>query len=468
MPVPSVSVISPVYRDVAPLSALLRQLPDSPQVEVIVAAAQEELEEVRNAAQVRPGTTVVAGPRGRARQMNAGAAAARGEWLLFLHADSRPGEGWVEAICAADRDGPIGIGCFRFALDSRDWRARVIEFGNARRVAWLGLPYGDQGLFLRRETFERLGGYRPLPLMEDADLVRRARRIGPLRVLSVPMITSARRWEREGWWCRTAWNYLLAGVWLAGGSPAWIARRYAGRRPAVVGLMTRDPESGGKTRLWEALGRRPDAALGRALLQDTAGALRTGPADLIVLVDPPESAPALRVLPDLEVLAQRGGSLGERMQSAFEDLFALGYRDAILVGSDVPTIRTADIRRACRALRRGVVVLGPADDGGYYLIGLRTVVPTLFTGIAWGSPDVLRQTEAAAARAGLEVVRLAPRYDVDTPADLDRLMTEPAEVAPRTRTWWRDLRDCSQLDCTRVPRTEGSADYANDTDFRSG
>ena len=438
---PVVSVIIPVYRDLQPLAGRLRELPEGPDIEVIVAAVAEELPAVRELSRVRPGCRVVVAPRGRARQMNAGAAVALGDWLLFLHADSRPGDGWLEAIRDADRSGALGVGCFRFALDADDWRARVVEFGNARRVAWLRLPYGDQGLFLRRQTFASLGGYRPLPLMEDADLVWRARTVGPLRVLDIPMTTSARRWEREGWWRRTGWNYVLAGAWLAGVSPSWIARRYGRRRAAVVGLMTRDPDFGGKTRLWRALKRLPDPALARALVQDTAAVLQSAPADMVVLAEPAASADSLRtLLPGVEVIGQRGSSLGERMGAAFEDFAGLGYREMVLVGADVPTIEAADLHTALRAIRPGTVVLGPAEDGGFYLIGLRTAVPSLLEGIPWGSPDVLSATVSAAAREGLQVVTLQPRYDIDGPADLDRLLTAPRGIAPRTRAWWAERR----------------------------
>jgi rSAM/selenodomain-associated transferase 2/rSAM/selenodomain-associated transferase 1 len=438
-----VSIVIPVFRDLQPLAERLEELSQLPDIEVIVSGVTEEMPAIERLLTGYPRCRAVTGARGRASQMNAGAAIARGEALLFLHADSRLDAVGLAALRQAFLAGGFAIGCFRFALDSDTWWAKVIEFGAARRVALLRMPYGDQGLFLSRTTFERLGGFRVLPVMEDADLVARARRLGPLRVLYQPMVTSARRWHREGWFRRTAWNYVLAGAYLSGVSPAWIARRHAGRRRAAIGLMARAPSSGGKTRLWRALGRSPDTRLATALLEDTASvAAEVGSADLVAYITPPDRCGEVPRLPGLrECLAQRGGHLGERMSAAFAELFGLGYDSVVLIGSDVPVIRFSDIEQALRSLRspRGRVVLGPAEDGGYYLIGLNRPTAALFESVPWGTSEVLEVTRARAGVLGLDVRTVATRYDIDTPSDLDRLLEEPADVAPRTRAFWRDL-----------------------------
>ncbi len=141
----------------------------------------------------------IAGARGRAGQMNAGAAAARGGVLLFLHADSVVARDAVARLPAAlaARPGAPG-GAFRFRLDSPRRRYRVVEWGVERRCRHFRLPYGDQGLFLRRASFDALGGFRDLPVGEDLDFVLRMRRLGPLLLLDDCVTTSARRWERDG------------------------------------------------------------------------------------------------------------------------------------------------------------------------------------------------------------------------------------------------------------------------------
>ena len=123
---------------------------------------------------------------------------------------------------------PVVGGWFRFALDDTAWQARVIERLVAWRVRHLRLPYGDQGLFVRRNAFERLGGFRELPLLEDVEFVRRLVRAGRTVELPLALATSPRRWHRDGWFRRSTKNIAIVGLYLAGVQPARLARWYRG------------------------------------------------------------------------------------------------------------------------------------------------------------------------------------------------------------------------------------------------
>ena len=161
---PFVSVIIPVLRDADALAALLEVLHPATGVEVIVAhgdARDPALEPVRRA---WPAVQWVDGPRGRGPQMNAGGARAVGQWLLFLHADARLADGWLDEIRRAADAGAVG-GCYRLKIDSPVWQARLIERGVRCRVRWLGIVYGDQGVFIRRDIFHTVSGYRAIPVM---------------------------------------------------------------------------------------------------------------------------------------------------------------------------------------------------------------------------------------------------------------------------------------------------------------
>jgi rSAM/selenodomain-associated transferase 2 len=212
-----ISIIIPVYQDADALARAL-DVTDFSGAEVIVATAigDSSLNALRAA---RPDLIWVSAPQGRARQMNAGAAIARGEWLVFLHADTHLPAAWRDAIDRARADTRVGLGCFRFALDSRAAAARVIELGVRLRVRLFGLPYGDQALFVRREVFAELGGYSDVPIMEDVDLVRRLRARGRLFRASERAVTSARRWEEDGWVKRTARHLRLILRYFAGIHP---------------------------------------------------------------------------------------------------------------------------------------------------------------------------------------------------------------------------------------------------------
>jgi rSAM/selenodomain-associated transferase 2 len=225
----SLSIVIPVYQDASALERILAAADfSSDEVVVATAVGDESLASLRAS---RPEIVWVASMRGRARQMNAGAAAARGSWLLFLHADTQLSSGWRGEIeRAAGADPHVAIGCFRFALDSRSWFARLIEVGVRIRVRLFRLPYGDQALFMPRDLFERLGGYADLPIMEDVDLVRRACEHGRLFRSTLPAITSARRWVRDGWAIRTARHLLLIGLYFCGVPPGRLVRLDAARR----------------------------------------------------------------------------------------------------------------------------------------------------------------------------------------------------------------------------------------------
>lgn len=167
------------------------------------------------------GWRVIESPRGRGTQLRAGAAAATGDTLLFVHADTVLSPGWVAA--AKGFTGQAGY--FRLAFVGDDPRAvRVARLANWR-ARNLGLPYGDQGLLIARDLYDRLGGYRDLPLMEDVDLVRRIGR-SRLRELDAVATTSPTRYERDGWIARPLRNLSILALWFLGVSPETLARLY--------------------------------------------------------------------------------------------------------------------------------------------------------------------------------------------------------------------------------------------------
>ncbi len=174
----------------------------------------------------RFGACLVETGRGRGVQLRAGAAVAKAEWLLFLHADTRPDPGWTEAIAPfLSQPGLDHAAVFRLRLDDAARAARVVERGVAWRTRALGLPYGDQGLLIPRRFYDALGGYGPLPLMEDVDLVRRIgrRRIVPL---DHAVTTSAARYVRDGYGRRIARNLSILTLYFLGVPPARLVRLY--------------------------------------------------------------------------------------------------------------------------------------------------------------------------------------------------------------------------------------------------
>ncbi len=226
---PFLSVIIPVFRDADELRTLLRILCAHcrrDRIEIVVVngdSADRCLHELRF--QYR-NVRWVDSPPGRGRQMNEGAHASAASWLMFLHADVRLHPDWLSVIEEADRKPEVVGGAFRFSLPTKRLFARVIEHAVAARVRLFTLPYGDQAFFVRRTAFERIGGFSPLPLMEDVDFIRRLAVIGGLWFPDTAVVVSPRRWDKDGWLRRTISNLALLALFFCGVSPNRLARWY--------------------------------------------------------------------------------------------------------------------------------------------------------------------------------------------------------------------------------------------------
>lgn len=221
----ALSIIVPVLRDTAALTGLLADPRDRGDQWIVVNGdpADRSLDALRAA---HPDVRWLDAEPGRGAQLAAGAAQAVGAWVIFLHADTRLAAGWRGEVTRVALDASYNWGCFRLRLDTRAWQARLIEAAVRVRVRLFRLPYGDQGMFFRRETLEALGGVPRLPLMEDVALARGFARLGPPFRSALPAVTSARRWERDGWWRRSSRNIWLLTQYMLGTPPERLARTY--------------------------------------------------------------------------------------------------------------------------------------------------------------------------------------------------------------------------------------------------
>ena len=213
----------------------------------------------------------------------------------------------------------------------------------------------------------------------------------------------------------------------------------------AVGVMARAPSSIGKTRLAPHLSSDRLRALRAALFADTLRAVESLP-DVLIFFTPDEAEQEIASLTGgvRPRVPQCDGDLGARMLGALRYLLDdRKYEAALLVGSDIPLLTANHLREAAETLQAyGGLVLGPADDGGYYLIGMTRPHAALFDGIAWGSESVLTDTLRTAERTGMEARLVRSAYDVDTVDDLLRLERDlgwaPADVCPAVRRWFSE------------------------------
>ena len=226
-------------------------------------------------------------------------------------------------------------------------------------------------------------------------------------------------------------------------------------------LYARVPEKGAvKTRLQPFLSPEESLALHRALIEDNVRLLRlvaerVGARPVLSFSDDRDPHPSpddrlAAVCEGIERLPQRAGDLGQRLAGTFEDLNAADAAAAVIFGSDSPTLPPEWLESACEAVAAGTpMVIGPARDGGYYLIGASLPAPALFDGISWGSDAVLGETLRRARRAGITASLLPPWYDLDRPEDLERAerdFTRTGGFAPdRTAAFLRRLRGAGRL-----------------------
>ena len=219
-----ISIIIPTFNEADEIGRAVASARQARGVEVLVVdgASTDGTIEIAG----RLGARILQAERGRASQMNAGAQAARGDVLLFLHADTRLPSGFEKAVQTFMAQRRIVAGAFRLVIDAPSAALRLIAAAANWRARRLQMPYGDQAIFLSSELFRNLGGYADLPFMEDFEFVRRLRRHGRIELLSHAVLTSARRWRRVGTWRATLINQLAIAAYFAGVSPSRIGSWY--------------------------------------------------------------------------------------------------------------------------------------------------------------------------------------------------------------------------------------------------
>jgi rSAM/selenodomain-associated transferase 2/rSAM/selenodomain-associated transferase 1 len=386
---------------------------------------------------------VLCAPRGRATQMNAGAQALLADpaidTLLFLHADTQLpidadkliaqslGHRW-----ARGQGAPKVWGRFDVRIDGPHPLLRVVERMMNWRSRISGIATGDQAMFVQRAAFEAVGGFPEIALMEDIAMSSQLKRLSPPACVTVPAHTSARRWEKHGVLRTMLLMWRLRAAYFFGATPQALALRY-GYAPApvvpaaAVAVLAKAPVAGlAKTRLAPALGQAGAARAQRRFTLQTLQCARAAALGPITLWCAPDAQHRFfkAVCSQVDACpAQATGDLGARMGQAFQSHFAQHpHGPLLLVGTDCPALAPGHLQQAAQALQDHDVVMIPAEDGGYVLIGMRRWVPQALESITWSTDQVLLQTREQLRTCGARWTELDTLWDVDEPADWERLL----------------------------------------------
>jgi rSAM/selenodomain-associated transferase 2/rSAM/selenodomain-associated transferase 1 len=375
---------------------------------------------------------LLSSPRGRAAQMNAGAAPILGshpQALLFLHADTQLPDDALSAISQALRSHAWGR--FDVRLDAKDARLRIVEGMMNLRSRYSGIATGDQAIFVSTDAFRAVRGFPEQPLMEDIELSKRLLRVSRPACLHQRVITSARKWEAGGVWRTVLLMWRLRWAYFFGAKPVDLALRYGYRpRPpaadASIAILAKAPVPGfAKTRLIPLLGAWGAARAQREFtLQAINTAQQAGIGSVSLWCAPDAQQPhfrALRKRVGVSCHTQPQGDLGERMRRCAEQHFSQADAGPLLImGTDCPVLSPGRLQEAARSLSQADACLIPAEDGGYVLIGLRKMLPEAFSNISWSTSQVLSQTQARLSQAGASLALLPTLWDIDEPHDWQR------------------------------------------------
>lgn len=219
-----ISIIIPTLNEAENIKEAIVTTQLNTNIEVIIVdgGSKDDTIEIAQSLNVK----VISSSPGRAVQMNAGAVAASGEILLFLHADTRLPTGFDEMIRTALQQPRIVAGAFKLRIDASLLSLRWVEWGVNLRSHFCQMPYGDQAIFLTKEVFQQIGGFPELPIMEDFELMHRLKRIGRIVIIPTHVLTSARRWLQKGVFKTTLLNQIVIIAYLLGVSPERIRRWY--------------------------------------------------------------------------------------------------------------------------------------------------------------------------------------------------------------------------------------------------
>jgi rSAM/selenodomain-associated transferase 2/rSAM/selenodomain-associated transferase 1 len=413
----SISVIIPVLNEANRLKHNLQRLFATVEgfdsVEVIICDGGSTDDSVQIARQFP--CQIISSPPGRAHQMNTASKLAAGVWLLFLHADTALPKHWTSQINSNRQ-----WGFFPVRLSGQHWFFRVIEKAINLRSRLSSIGTGDQTLFFRQTFFTSLRGFPFIPIMEDIAICKKARRLHKPSFALDPVVTSSRRWEKNGIIKTIVLMWRLRFEYWLGVEPDRLHRTYyptLNMPNPVIQVFAKPPVEGKvKTRLIPDIGADKATRIFRHCLAYTLDLLRSSHCNYQLWLSEETQDDVFQREP---YRIQQGIGLGDRMLFALDsEVSAQPSHKVILIGSDCLDLNQTHFDQTLAALDNNDIVLLPTFDGGFALIGCRVIDPLLFNRVEWSSSHVLQQTIDNAKLLNYQVHLLEMVRDIDTLSDL--------------------------------------------------
>lgn len=389
------TAIIPTYNEAEHLERCLLALGSAPVIVVDAESSDSTADIVR-----KHGKTLISTPfRNRGYQLGLGAEVAKSPFLLFLHADCVLDQRALNYLYQADR-----AYAFRLQFEPcRPWLCKLNQWGANLRSRYLGLPYGDQGLCISKERFEALGGYPPIKQMEDVMLIEKIRQHMPLELLDIPLLTSSRKYERQGWARTTAKHLRTISDW-----------KLRPRKNAVVYFVKNPELSPVKTRLAKTIGKEKACAVYRLCIEAIVAQARRLQ-DVSVFFACHEQARNPLIPEEFSCFPQSSGHLGNKMLEAINGLLP-HYDKVAVLGSDAPTLPDDHIMQ-CFSTQEDFV-LGPTCDGGYYLLAAsKQLSCDALDDVRFSTEHAKMDTQSALQKLG-SVAELTEWFDIDEYEDL--------------------------------------------------
>ncbi len=368
---------------------------------------------------------IVNSQEGRGIQLNNGAEKAEGDLFVFLHADTVLPSKAKDIILNAFKNPEVKIATFSMSFDID---SPVLKFYSMfTKIDSIFTKFGDFCIVVRRDFFYSINKFPDWVLFEDVEFLRKARRLTKIYTLPGKVTTSGRRYYRNGFIKTQVRSAYYIFLYLLGVSPKILNYKYnrmkSINKKAVI-IFSKYPRKGEvKTRLAKTLGNDFATLFYKNCAEHTfAETLKLATKNVTPFLFYSNQKDKQKinswVNKKFTLYSQAGGDLGERMKNAFNSIFSLGIEKVIIIGSDLPDISAKIISDAFDLLDSNDVVIGPAFDGGYYLLGLNKMVTALFEGISWSSSEVLNSTISKLNSLNLTYHLLPKLLDIDTEADI--------------------------------------------------